>query len=491
MLTLNLTHSDTSLAVFDIPPMELPESGNYYRPESQAAGGTKFSTVRRFRAVSYYRNCLPTEAGVASAGLETGMQPAHTYGEVKKLAYVWGCSTNSECPELIGYDDAAVKGVASTPTGTVVLTQAGYVLHAGEFKVFEGVKASDALGIVSIEKHLILYDRNTLYHSNATDSFSFVPTMHEGASSYNISAEIGDIVTVLSYGRGVYVLGTRGGVLGVCTGDIRYPLKFEPILNFNGIYSKDNCISNFYHTEQVYAYTKSGLQVLRGSVAQNVYPDWSDALKRNRWTSLTEFDENLPSGKQHIQENDEYYTGYLEIRDTPLVECYKPIVMEEVDDFDCNIQVTNLSPRYVTIGYANRKRLAVIDLYHERSTVLHFEHSSVFPEGDAFSIVQNGVVQNVVKDLGVGTILYNDFHEIHQKLMTANIIKMFGLFRGSPHQEISFRIGNDMLHTNSIEFLEIAKSSNRELMYTGFFRYKYASFVIPFQGRLNSLYLST
>ena len=486
-LTLNLTHASTPLSIFNVAPQEFPESSSTYRAESQAAGGRSFSDSRRFRAVAYYRNVLPVEAGCASVGFSRLVNPTETYGDIIKLGYVFkGCETS--CPEIIGYDPNAIKGIASTPKGSVILTQAGYAIFNGQYSSFKGINAGEATGIASIENHLIIYTPKTVYHSSSTDPFDFTPSIEGGGSSYSISAEIGNIVTVVPYARGAYILGTHGGVIGTCTGNVRYPMKYEPIRNFNGIYTSDNCVS-FYNAESLYVYSRAGLQILSGAVATNIKPDWSDALREGRWAALTEFDEDAGEGFQTLQQANKVWTDAYETRDTPLTACYKAIYTEEISSVDCDVLVSNLSPRYVTVSYANRRRIAVIDLYLDRTTVVHAKHTSVFPKGEVFSYATGDGWVEVVKNLGLGTILYNELHQVRRNLNLVNNMRLYGMFRDTPASRVTFRTGTDRIHTNSIEHLSIALASTRELLYTGYFRSAISSFVVPFSGILNTITL--
>ena len=483
-LSLNLTHAVASLSAFDVAPQEFPESSAFFRAESQASGGKQFSNVRRFRAVTYYKDALTTEAGVASVGYLPLAAPHTVYGNLDRAFYNGICKKQN-CLDVVGYSKKVIRGVASTPLGTLALTTTGVGLLNGTAVSFKGVNASDALGILSVEKHLILYTPRTIYHSSAIDMFDFSPEVEHGGTSYSVSIELGDIVTVVPYARGVYVLGTKGGAIGVCTGNISYPIRYEPILNFNGIYTPDNCVS-CYQAETLYVYSRAGLQTLRGNRAENVYPDWSDVLKRNRWTSLPEY-EDVPDSKQLVQPANPVWFDTLEVRDTFSPRCYKPIVLEHIGEPTCDILVTNVSPRYTTVSFANRTRLAVIDLYTERSTVLHQSHISVFPVDDTFALLQGSTWVLVVKGAGLGAVLFNDFYSVARNLQTIHKLRMFGMFRDDAPQFITFRTGADVIHTNSGERLEISSVSPRERVYTGFFRYNTCSFIVPWQGQLDTV----
>lgn len=501
-LSLNLTQAMIPLSIYDLPPQEYPESGSHYRAESQASGGAMFQHGRRYRAASYYCNCLPVENGLASAGFTPSFNnPTVTFGELRKAAYVNNCG--GSCPSLIGYDDCAINGYATSHFGTILLTSAGQVLryadckfHPVELKGLD-LQSNCFVGLTSAEGHLIAYSKYTIYVSSAVDFLDFTPKMEYGASSFGVAVEIGEIISIVPYGRGMYVLGSRGGAYGACTGDIITPFRFEPVKNFNGIWHKNNCVAH-YEADELYAYTKSGLQKLVNTSAISVFPDWSNSLRYGKWTSIFVNGEECHCTSDGLQPN-KVVSGYdYEFNDTFLDECYRPLFEENSSDCNVEVMVSNLSPKYVTISYAIKTfpchteycRLAVYDRVNERATVLHAKHTHVYPAGEEnteFSIVKNGKCFNLRLGEGAGYVLYNEFSNMQHTAQVVHAIRMFGKFNGTPLPSIDFVTGLDVLHSDCTNQMLLAKVSTREILYTGIFRFNSASFLVPFRGHLTQI----
>ena len=528
--TLNLTQADTSLSVFDRPPVEFPDGGNYYKPESQAVGGARFQHNRPYRCSAYAKDCLPTETGYSSATIEHCPSQSLNMG-AGRLEFITGCQ--GERDQLMRYCDKDVVGWAYSKKGTVVLMRNGKVWlyneeggrDAVEFKGLDLTKNAPEIieGMTSFEGHIFVYTNTQLFFSGAEDHFDFVPALRTGAGSFGVAADIGAIVTVVPYNRGVYVFGTRGAVNGQCTGDAHYPLLFQPVLNHDGIEHKLN-VQTDYFAEKLLVFSHAGLQYISGQSAENVFPDWTVALKLGKMaTILVQPCQENPcepmesSVKPHPHVSGDAY----EHREQFMAERYSPFYGEAIRKTGKLVAVNNISPRYTTISYGHNGeficgqplycRLLVIDHYNDRSTILHQLHSDVIRAKHADHQVEfilagaGGEAQNVVRRKGWGTLYFHEFRQANGNPVVMSRLYAHGFFNeemypdfgmngdylahegNKPSGVIPYAVGLDMMHMQTMDGLFLTNKGKRELQYSGRIRANLFSFPVVFSGDLVSL----
>lgn len=528
--TLNLTQADTALSIYDKPPLEFPDGGNVYKAESAAAGGARFQHNRLYRCAAYAKDCVPMEAGYSSVVRRLTGSRAINAGS-GRLEFATGCQ--GERDHLLRYCDDAVVGWGLSKQGSIVMMRNGktwmYNEQGGrEAVVFKGLDLTANApqvveGFTAFEGHLFVYTSTQLFFSGAEDMLDFVPALRTGAGSFAISADIGAIITVVPFSRGVYVFGKRGAVVGQCTGDIHYPLSFQPVLNHDGIEHKLNVQVDFY-ADSLLVYSHSGLQRVRNTEANNVYPDASVALRLGKVATVhlppcfeSECEPQTGVTFPHPHTSGDAY----EHREQFIADSYSPFYGEVIKPTGKYVAVNNISPRYTTVSYGHDGkfvcgqptycRLLVIDNYNERSTILHFWHTDVIrPKHGEYTsefIIAGvgGDAFDIVRRQGWATLYFHEFRQGSGNPTVMTRLAAHGFFNHEKYPEmllqgdhlhyatykergiVQYAVGLDLMHMSCVDGLFLTNKGVRELQYSGRIRANKFSFPVHFSGDLVSL----
>jgi hypothetical protein len=521
--SLNLQQAKSYLTPYNGRPVEFMRGNSLFKSESEAMGGSQFQHHRNIRTSVYVKNAIPTENGYESK----------TFKEIcsvnagTKLEYIHDCEACTEAPYLYprsSFVTSHTDGSILLANGTVVqFTDVQDCSMNFRVRQFKGLDTSsqNIKGIQRVGVRTIVWTHKELYYNGQEDFYDFIPALRTGAGKFSIAYDLGAIKQVISFGNGFYVLGTRGGVVSTeCTGDAQYPFKFEKIENFDGISHPDNARSSFEY-RSIYVMSHSGLQLLSGTQAKDVFPDDSRALKEG---ILTETNWLCQPDKLWRNSDDSLIKPLIDVQDTEeyldkrtQIECPSYLFEEKTLKSDCNqhIQVSNINSRYTLISFGAIEscqsceeseflftRLMVLDRSLSRYTLFHVEHTDTgrSPRKDnyPFVIVQNNEVHALV-DGGIGEILFSDLRRSSGKSTTISQIDLKGRFNTDYYKNdneksrhtyyVPFGTGQDELLTKYESNLELSGYGSHEINYSGRVLDPRLSFILPFSGRINELIL--
>lgn len=374
-LSLNLRQARVTLSPFEAEPVEFPDGGQFYKPESVAAGGTEFSHHRYFRCSIYAQDCLPTENGYESVHTtDTTFRP---YSDSNLCRAEWVVTCDGEEETLLLYAPEDIVDVAPQMYGHIILDRDGTVsqvrntgddcdstLEVCEVEL-KGIEPDNPCikGVAKVHGHTIIYTAQQLFYNGAEDYLDYTPQLRSTAGSYAISADIGAIQTIIPSSNGMYVLGNRGGVYGECSGDLHFPHQFREITNFDGIPYQDAARAD-YNSDSIIVLSHSGLVKISATRADVMYADISRFLREGRYSEL------INPCRAELCESKCPTQSTLPLAPFPPVvfdpcefrdvyECcewnflYREYnVLEGCEDLQ-HIMVNNLTPRYTTISYAS------------------------------------------------------------------------------------------------------------------------------------------
>lgn len=249
----------------------------------------------------YMHNVMPTTPGLKSVGYEEIAAP--TPGYLFDSCFPILTNNNSRylyspCRGANALFDLGLKSWRPTefindihaPVTKAHLHKQTYICyeHLGIFKfnevsglfeevLIKGLDKTFIKGITSTNNYLIAYSQDAIYWSSVLDNTDFVPSLSTGAGS-QIPIELkGQIVLCLELDSGFAIYTTGNIVFAAFANNIRFPFQFKEISNSGGLASADH-VSQDTNSNNQYAWTTKGLQVISKSEAQGLFSEITDFL---------------------------------------------------------------------------------------------------------------------------------------------------------------------------------------------------------------------
>ena len=211
-----------------------------------------------------------------------------------------------------------------------------------------GVVAADIKGLVAASGYLLAYGATDIVWSSEILPTDFTPSLITGAGGGAVQDLRGIITTVIPYKLGFIVYSQYNIVVGLYSGNSRYPFNLKGVEGSGGL-SDARYVDIDPVTGDHYAYTTSGLQLVTTQVTNTVFQDLTDFLAGSYYET---FDETT----------DTFTTSYLT---APMSKA-----------------VTSVSDRYVLFSYgavATSKSYAIVyDTGLKRFGKLKLDHVDCF-----------------------------------------------------------------------------------------------------------------
>lgn len=507
--TLNLAYGRGGVDVTSQRPVDWSagRGAGTFNPESAAVGGSQFGYHRNHVRPTYVEDVIPTETGYQSVGWKG----------------VCGCTKESKCPERLTLDTDCrdcqclrswncedFKDVTQGKNGTTYLKHDGTLYvplgsSAGNHQP-KGLDARCALGLVEFNSRLILYNEHNMYLESVTDAYQFRPSLEDQAQSFAVKYHIGTIVKLVHSGEYLYVLGTKGGAVGECTGDAYFPITFKHLENFEGITYAHN-VDAQYHASSIYVWSKGSLGIIKRGGYQTIEADLSRLI--SRYTTV-ELGPDTGLDKLDVRSQDSY-----QVRDSLAYDRHSLLYAEARSDrYHNDVAVYTLTAGTYAVSYAREgsmwSRLLYVDTKLDRSSVLKVIHGAVLRTHmyeELLIATPSGTIQKLEREKGTGHLLFaNNFRSSGTviKIPRLNLHGQFDMDVYTTHSErygafenpkppadrygsIPFSTGTDVNSTNNTRELVRTYTDPHTLQYTGMILGNYVSMLIPFSGFLNTI----
>lgn len=231
-------------------------------------------TVKNHALFQNSDNSLRTLSGpVAVVGTAIPANSVISTAVISRFAYLY--EANSKALYIV-----------TEPGGLLTLTETVSVTPIGFFSTF-------AISyIINCANYLIAVSEGTVYWSSTTNPIDFISSLVSGAGSIEPNDLIGRITAVIPSPNGFYLYTEFSVVYAQYTGNARYPFKFIPVKNVNGLKdqftgSRYNLISGgFNKSGQVFIDKNNLLKYMERDQAQDIISEVADYLFRESTVSV-------------------------------------------------------------------------------------------------------------------------------------------------------------------------------------------------------------
>lgn len=252
----------------------------------------------------YLHNVYPTPQGFASIGYEKqSSAPAGDYGISNSQlvigadgakAYIVTSSVGILAYKLPGKVFTLILPLAA-PYNTSKLTVAVvagtyyfYVANLGCYTydptsgavtpvVLIGLTAALILGITAANGYLLAFTSSTVVWSSLINPLDFAPSLATGAGGGSVENIKGIISTLVSTTNGILVCSDTNIVIGIYSGNARYPYNWVEATGSGGVVSQE-LIAYDTNTGDNFVWTSFGLQAITSRKANLIFSDLTDFL---------------------------------------------------------------------------------------------------------------------------------------------------------------------------------------------------------------------
>ena len=154
-------------------------------------------------------------------------------------------------------------------------------------QVLTGLTATDILGLVGSSGYLVAFSKTQVVWSSEIIPTDFTPSLITGAGGGSVQDLRGAITVVIPYKFGFVIYSQYNIVVGIYSGNARYPFNLKEVVGSGGMSSP-----NYADIDPVsgdhYAWTTSGLQLVTAQVTNAVFPDITDFLAGSYFEDFSE-----------------------------------------------------------------------------------------------------------------------------------------------------------------------------------------------------------
>lgn len=144
-----------------------------------------------------------------------------------------------------------------------------------------GLTLDEVLGVVGSSGYLIAYSKNAIAWSSTVTPTDFAPGIG-GAGGGNVAGIQGNIIFGISNTLGILLFTEANCISATYTGNSDFPFKFRPIADAKGGVNLDR-VAYEPDTNDIFAYTKAGLQQVNATKADTILPEVTDFLAGGRF----------------------------------------------------------------------------------------------------------------------------------------------------------------------------------------------------------------
>lgn len=247
----------------------------------------------------YMHNCLPTDLGIRAVGFkehfaalinrETDFDQVLVVRDGSdKFSLLVPAQGKNYTNSGYGWQEKSSLYLMAGMVTTAHLKGRSYVCYEGNgiFLAPEmsrltlaAVEASAFKGICAVASSLVAFDKDTIYWSSFTDPLDFQPRQSSAAGSESVLSVQAEITCVLPYGNGAIIYTAVNAVAMQFSGNIRQPWNYRIIPGAAGVLSPEH-VSSEAGVDGHFAWTTSGLQLVRPAGAEILYPEVTDFLSQ-------------------------------------------------------------------------------------------------------------------------------------------------------------------------------------------------------------------
>lgn len=132
--------------------------------------------------------------------------------------------------------------------------------------------AATVQGICGSYGYMIAWTTTTVAWSSTITPTDFTPSLVTGAGGGGVQGARGQITCVVPQTLGVIVYTTANAVVGLYSGNSRYPFNFREIVNSGGV-NNSNYVTWDANTPSHYVYSSAGVQLVGTQQTQTVFPE--------------------------------------------------------------------------------------------------------------------------------------------------------------------------------------------------------------------------
>jgi len=273
-------------------------------------------------SVAYCHNIMPSKEGydsVAYLPLISALDPAAVapFSDVRvlyatnlsRLYVVWdslgsvfvlpeGATSWTAVPATSPVTGGAGFSADSVTIGTV--NGISYIFYAGigafnynatantlDAVTLTGLAIADIVGVVESAGYLVAYTTTAIAWSSTLDPTDFTPSTVTGAGGGNVAGIAGSILFVVSNTLGLIIFAKANILAGTFTGNVQFPWKFRTVPGGKGGISLD-LIAYEAESDQMFVFSKAGLQSITSQRAENILPEITDFLAGKRFEDFNE-----------------------------------------------------------------------------------------------------------------------------------------------------------------------------------------------------------
>jgi hypothetical protein len=150
-----------------------------------------------------------------------------------------------------------------------------------------GLTASAVLGICGSYGYMIAWTNSTVVWSSTVTPTDFTPSLVTGAGGGGVQGARGAITCVVPQTLGVIVYTTANAVVGLYSGNSRYPFNFREIVNSGGV-ATENLVTWDANTPSHYVFSSAGVQLVGTQQTQTVFPEVTDFISGRKFEDFND-----------------------------------------------------------------------------------------------------------------------------------------------------------------------------------------------------------
>ncbi len=247
----------------------------------------------------YMHNCLPSDLGIRSVGYKEHYAPLIdrktdfdqvlvVRDQADKFELLVPAQGQNYVNSGYGWQSKPALYHMAGMVTTAHLKGRSYICYEGNgvFLAPEmtrltlgAVEASSFKGICAVASALVAFDKDTIYWSSFTDPLDFQPQQSSAAGSESVLSVQGEITCVLPYANGAIIYTSVNAVAMQFSGNIRQPWNYRIIPGAAGVLNPEHVTSEA-GVDGHFAWTTSGLQIVRPAGAELLFPEVTDFLSQ-------------------------------------------------------------------------------------------------------------------------------------------------------------------------------------------------------------------
>lgn len=144
-----------------------------------------------------------------------------------------------------------------------------------------GLQEINVIGIWASQGYLLAHTATDIAWGSTIDPTDMAPSLATGAGGGSVEGAKGNIVTVKPHTSGFTIYTTQNSILGIYSGNARYPFNFREVAGSSGI-GASNQVAADDNSSTHFVWTTNGIQQITAIESKHVFPEASDFLHGRR-----------------------------------------------------------------------------------------------------------------------------------------------------------------------------------------------------------------